>query len=160
MGRIGVLSGVTFVGLISAANLDKIAADVRAGGRRDVILYAVGANAAHGLKRTNRDKRNAVMVLLKDPEWSGWSDSEISRRCAVTQPFVSKLRASLITVISEPPAARTYTTKHGTTSTMTVSNIGARPAPASAPAGSAGWGRREAAGGYRRLRAGCILLFC
>jgi hypothetical protein len=43
----------------------------------------------------------------------------------VTQPFVSKLRFSLITVISEPPAARTYTTKHGTTSTMTVSNIGA-----------------------------------
>jgi hypothetical protein len=42
MGRIGVLSGVTFVGLISAANLDKIEADVREGGRRDAILYAVG----------------------------------------------------------------------------------------------------------------------
>jgi hypothetical protein len=40
---------------------------------------------------------------------------------------------------SEPPAARTYTTKHGTTSTMTVTNIGAKPAaltvaePAAAP---------------------------
>jgi hypothetical protein len=54
--------------------LAEIAADVRAGGRRDAILYAVGANAAHGLKRTNRGKRNAVMVLLKDPEWSDWAD--------------------------------------------------------------------------------------
>ena len=54
MGRIGVLSGVTFVGLISAANLDKIEADVREGGRRDAILYAVGANAAYGLKRSNK----------------------------------------------------------------------------------------------------------
>jgi hypothetical protein len=33
------------------------------------------------------------------------------------QPFVSQLRASLITVISEEPhAARTYTTRHGTVS--------------------------------------------
>ena len=54
MGRIGVLSGVTFVGLISATNLDKIEADVREGGRRDAILYAVGTNAAHGLKRSNK----------------------------------------------------------------------------------------------------------
>jgi hypothetical protein len=47
--------------------LAKISADVREGSRRDAILYAVGANASHGLKRTNRDKRNAVRVLLKDP---------------------------------------------------------------------------------------------
>ena len=54
--------------------LAKISADVREGSRRDAILYAVGANASHGLKRTNRDKRNAVMVLLKDPEWSDRAD--------------------------------------------------------------------------------------
>jgi len=46
--------------------LTKISADVREGSRRDAILYAVGANASHGLKWTNRDKPNAVMVLLKD----------------------------------------------------------------------------------------------
>jgi hypothetical protein len=84
---------------------------------RDAILYAVCANASHGLKRTNRDKRNAAMTLLKDPKWSAWSDGEIARRCAVTQQFVSKLRSSLTTVMSKPPAVRTYTTKHGTTST-------------------------------------------
>jgi hypothetical protein len=112
--------------------LVEIAADVRPGGRRDAILYAVGANAAHGLKRTNRDKRNAVMVLLKDPEWDQWSDREIARRCAVSDRFVNGVRAVLTPNIRSEP--RTYTTKHGTTSTMTVSNIGARPAPAPAAA--------------------------
>jgi hypothetical protein len=106
--------------------LAEIAADVRDGSRRDAILYAVGANAAHGLKRTNRDKQNAIRMLLKDPEWSAWSDSEIARRCAVNQSTVSRARAVLSPMqsISE----RTYTTKHGTTSTMSVSNIGAKPA--------------------------------
>jgi hypothetical protein len=50
--------------------LAEIDTDVREGTQRDAILYAVGANAAHGLKRTNRDKRNAVTILLKDPEWA------------------------------------------------------------------------------------------
>ena len=32
------------------------------------------------------------MVLLNDAEWVKWSDNEIARRCAVSQPFVSKIR--------------------------------------------------------------------
>jgi len=98
---------------------------VREGGRRYAILFAVGANAAHGLKRSNRDKRTAVL-LLKDPEWSGWSDREIARRCTVSDRFVNGVRAALTPNIRSEP--RTYTTKHGTTATMTVSNIGAKPA--------------------------------
>jgi hypothetical protein len=58
-------------------------------------LYAVGANASHGLKRTNRDKRNAVLVLLKDPEWQGWSDREIARRCVVSPHTVAAERSCL-----------------------------------------------------------------
>ena len=65
------------------------------GTRRDAILHAVGANADHGLRRTNADKRRAVTALLRDEEWSQWSDSEISRRCAVSQPFVGKVREDI-----------------------------------------------------------------
>ncbi len=75
--------------------LDRIVATVRNGTRRDAILYSVGANATHGLRRTNDDKRRAVMTLLDDPEWGQWSDNEIARQCAVSQPFVSKLRSEL-----------------------------------------------------------------
>lgn len=72
-----------------------VKADVRQGTRRDAVLHACGANATHGLKRSNADKRRAVETLLRDDDWRAWSDNEIARRCAVTQPFVSKFRAEL-----------------------------------------------------------------
>lgn len=97
-----------------------IAADVHQGTQRDAVLHSVGANASHGLRRTNADKRRAVETLLRDEEWVTWSDREIARRCRVTHPFVSRIRESLVTITSE----RTYTTKHGTTATMSTANIG------------------------------------
>jgi hypothetical protein len=108
----------------------EIEVDLHEGSRRDAILHAVGANAAHGLRRTNADKRRSVALLLDDDEWSKWSDNEIAKRCAVSQPFVGSARSSLITVGSEKPAERAYTTKHGTSTTMRISSIGkpARPA--------------------------------
>ena len=66
--------------------------EVRAGTQRDAMLHAASANSDHGLRRTNADKRRAVLALLQDPEWSQWSDGEIARRCKVSQPFVSGLR--------------------------------------------------------------------
>lgn len=72
----------------------EIEADVRMGTRRDAVLHAVGANAEHGLRRTNEDKRRAVTLLLGDEEWSQWSDSEIARRCAVSQQMVSEMRSA------------------------------------------------------------------
>jgi len=101
-----------------------IPADVSPGTRRDAILYSVGANTAHGQRRTNADKRRAVMTLIDDKKWSKWSDSEIARRCGVSHTFVANLRPSLGTVASEPPARRTYRDKHGTVTTMNVEKIG------------------------------------
>lgn len=67
--------------------------EIRDGELRDAILYALRANAEHGLRRTNRDKRNAVLTALADPEWAKLSDRKLSDLCAVSQPFVSKVRA-------------------------------------------------------------------
>jgi len=110
--------------------LVEIDADIRQGTRRDAILFSVGANASHGLRRTNDDKRRAVMVLLNDPEWSKWSDREIARQACVGHQMVAPLRAS-ITGRATSDEPRTYTTKHGTTSTMNTENIG-RPREPSA----------------------------
>ncbi len=66
---------------------------VRKGTKRDALLLAVGANQAHGLRRTNDDKRRAVLTLLNDAEWSGWADREIARQVGVSHTFVSNLRA-------------------------------------------------------------------
>lgn len=102
------------------ARKQSLNADVRQGARRDAVLHSVGANAAHGLRRTNADKRRAVTRLLEDEEWGKWSDREIARRCGVSNVFVSKLSPSLLTVNSE----KTYTTKHGIVATMNTANIG------------------------------------
>lgn len=102
------------------AGRDTIPADVRQGTRRDAILYSVGANEAHGLRRTNDDKRRAVLTLLNDAEWAMWSDREIARRCNVSDKTVASLRP----VTADFRSERTYTTKHGTTATMNTSAIG------------------------------------
>jgi Homeodomain-like domain len=67
-------------------------ADVRPGTERDALLFSISSNGAHGLPRTNADKRKAVTLLLADAEWSQWSDSEIARYCQVSQSFVTRLR--------------------------------------------------------------------
>lgn len=56
------------------AGLKEIEAQVRVGDKRDAVLFAVGSNSAHGIPRTNADKRRAVEILLNDEEWGKWSD--------------------------------------------------------------------------------------
>lgn len=72
----------------SPAPPSAIRAEVRQGTRRDAVLYAAGANADHGLRRTTADKERAVLALLEDEEWSQWSGREIARRCRVSHDFV------------------------------------------------------------------------
>lgn len=107
----------------------KIPVDVRAGTRRDAVLHAAGANAQHGLRRTNQDKRRAVETLLRDEEWRQWSLREIARTCAVSEGFVHKISQEL-SVHGEQmrPAERTVT-RNGTTYTQNTANIGSKPAP-------------------------------
>lgn len=118
--------------------LESVAVTVHAGTRRDAVLFAVGSNQAHGLRRTNEDKRRAVLTLLNDEEWTKWSDSEIGRRCGVAHTLVGDCRRgfrrpsadgnpSHVPGTSEP---RTYTTKHGTEATMNTEQIGRKREPA------------------------------
>jgi len=77
------------------AGFEEIACDVRPGTRRDTVLYACGANAAHGLRRTNADKRLAVETLLHDEEWVQESDNWIAERCGVSDRMVNMVRRDL-----------------------------------------------------------------
>lgn len=72
----------------------EIPVDMRQGTQRDAIKFSLGVNAAHGLRRTNEDKRRCVERALADEEWRGWSDGKIAELCAVSQPFVSSIRRS------------------------------------------------------------------
>lgn len=89
-----------------AARKASINVDIREGTQRDAVLFSVGANSTHGLRRTNEDKRRAVKTMLDDPEWCLWSDREIARQCGVTHPFVAGIRApKVVTVTTREPAA-------------------------------------------------------
>ena len=106
------------------ANLEWISSEVRKGTHRDAILYSVGTNSAHGLPRTNADKRHAVMLLLNDEEWGQWSNREIARRCSVAESSVRNYRDELsLRKLRSEPTPKTYTTKHGTVATMNTENI-------------------------------------
>lgn len=87
-----------------AAGRTTILEKVTPGTQRDAVLFSLSANATHGLRRTNDDKRRAVMTLLNDPEWSGWSDREIARQCGVTHPFVANLRKPKVVTVTTPKA--------------------------------------------------------
>jgi len=124
------------VGIVS------IEADIHQGTVREAKLFSFGANGDHGQRRSNADKRKAVSSMLEDAEWAKWSDNQIAKQCSVSQPFVSSIRSSLITVISEKPVERAYINKHGTESVMDTRAIGKSdhaakqldaPAPVAAP---------------------------
>jgi hypothetical protein len=73
----------------------KIRAEVHEGGQREALLHACCANATHGIRRTNAEKRKAVRTLLGDPEWAQWSNREIARRAGVSDPFVGTIQKEL-----------------------------------------------------------------
>jgi hypothetical protein len=101
---------------------ETIDAEIRQGTRRDAVLYSVGTNATHGLRRTNADKRRAVETLLRDEEWSKWSNREIARQSGVDEGTVRNIRSTFTAEI--PQLERHYITKHGTEATMNTANIG------------------------------------
>jgi hypothetical protein len=80
-----------------------IMALVHQGDIRDAVRYAVGANSNHGKRRTNADKRKAVLTLLEDEQWTNWSDREISRRCSVSDFMVRDARSTLRENRSDTP---------------------------------------------------------
>jgi hypothetical protein len=115
------------------AGLAKIEVDARQGTLREAILYSVGANAEHGLTRTDEDKRKAVETMLThelaklDDDGHPWSDNVIAKRCGVHQTYVGRVKASLMPSISEErpqTQTRTYITKHGTKAVMNTAKIG------------------------------------
>jgi len=103
-----------------------MACEVHQGEKRDAVLYACGANADHGLRRTNGDKHRAVETLLRDDEWGNWSNVEIGKRCHVDQSTVKRIRDE-VSPLQSKSEKRQYTTKHGTVAEMDTSRIGSRP---------------------------------
>ena len=114
------------------SGLSEIKAEIHPGGMREAILYAVGANATHGKRRSNEDKRKAVLTLLQDSAWGTWSDRFIAGKCRVSQPFVGTIRKELTDNGYQFPEKRTTSNGRKMDVTKIGSNPGQSPQPTEA----------------------------
>lgn len=78
------------------AGFKEINADVRKGTQEDAILFAVGANAQHGLRRTNADKRKSVEMLLALPKWKTASSRDVAEQCGVSNFLANEIIKRLL----------------------------------------------------------------
>jgi hypothetical protein len=77
------------------AGLEVIDVDVRQGTARDALFYGIGANAAHGLRRSAADRRRAIESLLRDPEWGRLPDRRLAEIANVDHKTIGKYRKEL-----------------------------------------------------------------
>lgn len=82
------------------SEIPDIQADIHDGTKDDAIMFSFGANGTHGKRLTNADKHKNVKKALSFHKTKNLSDRDIAKICHVTQPFVSKLRKEVITVIT------------------------------------------------------------
>jgi len=78
-----------------SANRVIISCKIHKGGARDAFLFGCHANARHGLRRTNADKRFATERLLSDDEWGKLPLNEIAELAGVTRRYVNQCKLLL-----------------------------------------------------------------
>ena len=96
------------------AGLDSLGAEFRTGTRTDALRFALSANATHGLKRSQADKRRVVLIAIR--EFSNLSNREIARLVKVDDKTVGKYRERMaITedVIQRINGGESFYAKHG-----------------------------------------------
>ena len=64
--------------------------------------YALAANAKHGLRRTNEDKRKAIEVALSMERWEAKSDRAIAEHIGVDHKTVGKIRQRTVSTGEVP----------------------------------------------------------
>lgn len=74
-----------------------IPAEVHKGSKLDAAWFACGANQAHGLRRTNGDKRKAVKMALELE--GGKSARDIADHCGVSHEFVRGVKGGQVSTV-------------------------------------------------------------
>jgi chromosome segregation ATPase len=74
------------------AGLTEIQAQENEGTLQDAKRYSMSANAKHGARRTNADKRHAVLMALEDEEYKELSNLKIAEICGVGEHLVRTVK--------------------------------------------------------------------
>ena len=112
--------------------LVSIESEVKEGTQREAQLQSMTANSKqHGKPATAKDKRRSVLRMLKDEEWSGWSNQKIAEWIGVSKMTVGRIKISLG---EEKKEEVKYINKHGQEATMKTSKLlGIKPKTDPAP---------------------------
>jgi regulator of replication initiation timing len=78
-----------------AAGFKEIECEQKTGTKRAAFIFSLGANATHGMPRTNEEKRDTVIIALNDPEICEMTDREIARICNVSHMTIGRIRKEL-----------------------------------------------------------------
>lgn len=82
------------------AGENEISVEIHFGTRRDALLYSLGANEDHGLRRNKGDRKRAVLTMLRDEEWREWSVVDIAAACKVSRQYVHQLKQELACTVN------------------------------------------------------------
>jgi ParB-like chromosome segregation protein Spo0J len=77
------------------AKLKEMDCEIKNGTKRDAKIFSWSANAKHGLRRSNADKRKIVIEALEDIELAGEDARTIAKLCAVSPTQVFRIKNSL-----------------------------------------------------------------
>ena len=69
---------------------------VKRGDKQAALHFALGANYAHGLRRTNADKRKSVMMAMNAAEYDGMTLREMGELCNVSRMLVSDIKQEFL----------------------------------------------------------------
>ena len=83
---------ITAAGSVGFVDID---AEIHSGGRVEALKFALAANAIHGRKRTNADKRRCVEIALR--EFGNLSDNALAQMCGVHNETVAARRPKQVT---------------------------------------------------------------
>ncbi len=82
-----------------AAHRPKMPADIvceiHKGTLQDAIKFALSANCKHGLRRTNADKRRAVIIAFEKLDGLTLSDVLVTKMCGVGRTLVAEIRKAM-----------------------------------------------------------------
>ena len=85
------------------AEVESIRCYVHEGSEEACLMFALGCNAKHGVRRTHEDLRFVVHIALT--RFPQWSDRLIAENVRVSPTFVGSVRSALVSqhTVTEPP---------------------------------------------------------
>lgn len=73
------------------AGVEEVDVEIREGDPTDALMYALGANEEHGLRRSKADRRRAIEIALSHPTIGQMTRQEIADICHVSKRSVQRV---------------------------------------------------------------------